>query len=220
MRVTIIDRHTLFVDALALVLEGEGFIVRKIDTWHPEASIATILAKGLASAPHLVLLGESLGRHGDGTRLVSPLAAAGATVVLLVETDDSARWGLALQHGARGVLHKACCVHDALALVTRVRDGLSLISPDERQRLIQAAAEHQDELRTITERLARLTRCEREVLAALMDGAEAREIARANVVAEATVRGQIKSILSKLEVSSQISAVGAAHKVGWHLPEQ
>jgi len=215
MRVTIIDRHTLFMDALALVLEGEGFIVRKIGTWHPEASTATILAKGLASTARLVLLGESLGRHGDGTRLISPLAAAGATVVLLVETDDSARWGLALQQGARGVLRKACSLDDALALVTRVRDGLPLISPKERQRLIQAAAEHQNELRTITERLARLTRREKEVLAALMAGHDVREIARANGVAEATVRSQVKSILAKLEMNSQISAIGAAHRVGW-----
>jgi DNA-binding NarL/FixJ family response regulator len=38
------------------------------------------------------------------------------------------------------------------------------------------------------------------------------------VVAEATVRTQVKSILAKLEVSSQLAAVGLAHRVGWRPP--
>jgi two-component system, NarL family, nitrate/nitrite response regulator NarL len=32
------------------------------------------------------------------------------------------------------------------------------------------------------------------------------------------VRTQVKSILGKLEVSSQLAAVGLAHQVGWHQP--
>ena len=37
------------------------------------------------------------------------------------------------------------------------------------------------------------------------------------MVSEATVRTQVKSILSKLEVSSQLAAVGMANQVGWRL---
>ena len=58
-----------------------------------------------------------------------------------------------------------------------------------------------------------------EVLGALMRGAPVREIARTSVVSEATVRTQVKSILAKLEMSSQLAAVGAAYKVGWHPPQ-
>jgi two-component system, NarL family, nitrate/nitrite response regulator NarL len=49
-----------------------------------------------------------------------------------------------------------------------------------------------------------------------MDGSQVRDIARTSVVSEATVRTQVKSILAKLETNSQIAAVGAAHRVGWH----
>jgi DNA-binding NarL/FixJ family response regulator len=45
-----------------------------------------------------------------------------------------------------------------------------------------------------------------------------REIARSAVVSEATVRTQVKSILAKLEFSSQIAAVGAAYKISWRPP--
>ena len=43
-----------------------------------------------------------------------------------------------------------------------------------------------------------------------------RAIAQDSVVSEATVRTQVKSILGKLEVSSQLAAVGLAHRMGWH----
>ena len=36
-----------------------------------------------------------------------------------------------------------------------------------------------------------------------------------SVVSEATVRTQVKSILNKLEVSSQLAAVGMANQIGW-----
>ena len=52
-----------------------------------------------------------------------------------------------------------------------------------------------------------------------MKGQTVREIATECVVAEATVRTQVKSILAKLEVTSQLAAVGLAHRVGWQPPQ-
>ncbi len=51
-----------------------------------------------------------------------------------------------------------------------------------------------------------------------MQGRTVREIANLSVVSEATVRTQVKSILAKLEVSSQLAAVGLAHSIGWRGP--
>jgi DNA-binding NarL/FixJ family response regulator len=70
----------------------------------------------------------------------------------------------------------------------------------------------------VRERLDLLTVREAEVLGLLMTGLAVRDIADASVVSEATVRSQVKSILSKLEVSSQLAAVGLAHRVGWTAP--
>ncbi len=52
-------------------------------------------------------------------------------------------------------------------------------------------------------------------LGSLMEGRTVREISRSSVVSEATVRTQVKSILNKLEVSSQLAAVGMANQIGW-----
>ena len=46
------------------------------------------------------------------------------------------------------------------------------------------------------------------------------DIARACFVSEATVRTQVRSILTKLEVSSQIAAVGLAYTADWRPVQQ
>jgi two-component system nitrate/nitrite response regulator NarL len=60
-----------------------------------------------------------------------------------------------------------------------------------------------------------LSRREREILGHLMRGATVAEIAANGVVSEATVRTQVKSILIKLEVSSQLAAIAVARRAGW-----
>jgi DNA-binding NarL/FixJ family response regulator len=61
----------------------------------------------------------------------------------------------------------------------------------------------------------RLSRREQCVLAALVDGMSAEEIADAHYVSLATVRSQIRGILQKLGVRSQLAAVVHANRVGW-----
>jgi DNA-binding NarL/FixJ family response regulator len=218
VRITIIDGHLLFADSLAMVLQREGFLVTVIDPQDPGASMATVLAAALRGAGRLVLLEQHLGPLGDGLRLVAPLTAAGATVVLLTESTDQARWGAAVHQGAKDVLHKTCSLEQVVRTARRVRDGLPLMSREQRAALVEAALSSRDEARAIRARLDRLTLRETEVLGALMNGAPAQDIARADVVAVATVRTQIKSILCKLEMQSQVAAVGAAYRAAWRPP--
>lgn len=218
VRITVIDSHVLFADSLAMALVPEGFIVTVIDPGEQHASLATLLAAALRSAGRLVLLEHRLGLVGDGLRLVAPLTASGATVVLLTDTTDRARWGAAVHLGAKDVLHKTCSLKEVVDTARRVRDGLPLMSRDQRAALIEAARADRDESRDMRARLDRLTRREREILGDLMNGDPVQEIARTNVVAVATVRTQVKSILTKLELQSQIAAVGAAHRAGWRPP--
>ena len=48
-----------------------------------------------------------------------------------------------------------------------------------------------------------------------MNGLSAAEIAEQRVVSLATVRSQIRAILQKLDVTSQLAAVAMAHRAGW-----
>ena len=78
-----------------------------------------------------------------------------------------------------------------------------------RRELIRAwrtFARHRGEL---TARLETLTEREEEVLRQLHAGMTVRAIAERDDVTESTVRSQVKAILRKLDVSSQIAAVAA-----------
>ena len=56
---------------------------------------------------------------------------------------------------------------------------------------------------------------ESEVLEELMSGKSAADIATESYVSIATIRSQIKAILRKLGVNSQLAAVVLAYQVGW-----
>jgi len=60
-----------------------------------------------------------------------------------------------------------------------------------------------------------LTCRERAVLRHMVEGLSAEQIAAVDYVTVATVRSQIRSILSKLGVRSQLAAVAYAHRLMW-----
>ena len=53
------------------------------------------------------------------------------------------------------------------------------------------------------------------MLRRIVDGQQAAAIAKASFVSLATVRTQIRSILLKLDVTSQVAAVALARQGGW-----
>lgn len=215
MRITVVDDHLLFADAIAAALEDEGYIVRQVDLAAAHACLASVLASTLRSTARMVLLEPSLGRIGNGMRLIRPLAASGAAVVVLTGSGDRAVWGEALLQGARSVLLKTCQLADVVATASSVRDDRPAMPAEERNALIGAALREREDVREIRARLERLTPGEAEVLGALMQGFPVRDIARSFAVPEAGVRTQVKRILAKLEMTSQLAAVSAAHRVGW-----
>jgi DNA-binding NarL/FixJ family response regulator len=61
----------------------------------------------------------------------------------------------------------------------------------------------------------RLTPREKQVLRAIAEGHNVETIAERWVVSRSTVRTQVRGILTKLEVSTQIAAVARARQAGW-----
>lgn len=177
--------------------------------------MATVRSLALRAHPRTVLLDLDLGRFGDGANLIAPLAKAGINVVILTASDELGRWGGCMRLGARRVLPKSGALQHALATVRRLHQGLPVISREELESLLEAWARDRRTIDDLRRRLDLLTPREREVLGALIEGRTVRAISQGSVVSEATVRTQVKSILNKLEVSSQLAAVGMANQVGW-----
>jgi DNA-binding NarL/FixJ family response regulator len=218
VRVVIVEDHVLFAESLELALSVEGYDVRRMSLPPDSASPGSLVASIVRQRPRIVLLDFDLGRFGDGVRLVEPLAKAGIDVVIVTATTDQARWGQALRHGARTVLAKSRPLNDILSTVRRLHQGLSVLEVREREALIRLWHQRRMELSDLQAKIDLLTTREAQVLGHLMQGRTVHEIAAHSVVSEATVRTQVKSILAKLEVSSQIAAVGLAHRLGWRAP--
>ena len=151
-------------------------------------------------------------------RFISPLARSGADVVVVTASTEEGRWGHCIAQGARKVLSKSRPLQEILATVRRLNSVASVMDVQERERLLAAYQAESARTHQLTSRLELLTGREQQVLGNLMEGQTVREISRASVVSEATVRTQVKSILAKLEVSSQLAAVGMAHRAGWRPP--
>ncbi|MDP3892412.1 LuxR C-terminal-related transcriptional regulator [Nocardioides sp.] len=218
-RVAIIEDHTLLAESMEIALTMEGHEVRRINLPTSARSPSVLLPPVLQWQPRVALLDLDLGLVGNGMRLVEPLTQAGVAVVVVTGTIDDAIWGEALRFGARRVLPKDTPFNEILATIRRITQGLAVTTPDERDALLRAWHDERAETQQARERLERLTRREAEVLAHLIEGHQVREVARIGVVSEATVRTQVKSILAKLEVSSQLAAVGIARQAGWHAPD-
>jgi two-component system nitrate/nitrite response regulator NarL len=217
-RVLIVEDHRLFAEAVNLALTVEGYDVRRIEVPDDPGSPGALVAAIIKQRSRVVLLDLDLGRFGDGIRLIEPIARSGANVIVVTGSIDRARWGDAVRAGARKVLSKSQPLRDILATVRRIIAGLPVMDREEREELVAEWNRHRFEVQGVLERLDLLTIRESEVLGHLMKGRAVREIAGLSVVSEATVRTQVKSILAKLEVSSQLAAVGMAHQIGWRAP--
>ena len=216
-RVAIVEDHLLFAQALEIALTLEGYDVHRQEVWD-RAVPDQLLTSLLHARPQIALLDLDLAGAGNGVRLVEPLTRARIAVVVLTGSRERARWGECLRHGACTVLSKTDPLDSILATIHCVSERRPVLAREERDRLIGEFHQEQAVARDLRRKLETLTPREREVLAQLMLGRQVREIAEVSFVSEATVRTQVKSILAKLEVTSQLAAVGAAHLVDWRPP--
>lgn len=214
--ILIIDDHAMFAETMqfALLRHGHDALVLSLPEWG--GSMATLRAAALSCQAHIVLLDLDLGRFGDGIELIAPLAQAGANVVVVTASTDQGRWGACARLGARKIVSKSVPLRNTLSIVRRIHQGLPVMNGEELGRLLGALRNGRMFIDDARRRLELLSPRERQILGALIKGRHVHEIARNDVVSEATVRTQLKSIRGKLEVTSQLEAVGLANSVGWH----
>ena len=218
IRVTVLDRNELFAETLDMALTLAGHRVHRISLCEqslPPNRLVDVLQQ---SRPRVLLLDPDL-EQPDAAQVIQSLTEAGVIVVVLTADPDRARWGEWLWLGAHTVMSKSVTFNAILSALRAIGEGRGLLPRDERNRLV--ALYHRERHRSLAYRaqLDSLTQREREVLSHLIYGDSVRDIARASVVAEATVRTQVKSILGKLGVTSQLGAVSVAYRARWRPPQ-
>lgn len=217
-RVAIVEPHPVVGESLELALSRHRFDARLLPPPADHASATALAAQIVRTRASIVILGTTLDAGDPWLATIAPLTRAGIDVVVLTSTTDPACWGQALRRGARAVLPKSRPLNDLISVVRRLADGLRVLDVEEREELIGYAVRRDAALAGLRERFERLSSRESEVLERIRSGLTVSEIAGLDFVSPATVRTQVKSILAKLEVTSQIAAVGAAHRLGWQPP--
>lgn len=209
----VVEDHGLLAQSLRLALTGEGMSV-----FVPPLEPAEVLAMGEQERPDVVLLDLDLGPlGGDGSALIEPLALGGARVLVVTGVTDHVRLGGCLESGAHAVLSKAIALDDLVESVRRTVAGEAILPPGKRDEMLAGLRRSRADRHKALAPFETLTPRERSVLSAVMEGRTAAEIARDAFVSEATIRSQIRGVLTKLGVSSQIAATALARRVGWHI---
>jgi DNA-binding NarL/FixJ family response regulator len=209
--VLVVEDHALLAQSLVIALNVEGCRGRVADLTSP----AMLLQQVRTERPGVVLLDLDLGSLGDGVDLVQPLTELGARVLVVSGTTDRLRLAETVEKGAVGFLSKTVPFEQLLSTVLDVVAQRPVLSIANRYELM---AELRSARVIRSKNLApfkTLTPKERAVLAALAQGQRAETIAAAEVVSAATVRSQIRGVLAKLRVNSQLEAVALAWTVGW-----
>jgi DNA-binding NarL/FixJ family response regulator len=214
-RVTVVDRHQLFSDCLGVVLEMRKCDLRKVLLPSDYAQTLHVLASVLATRPGAVVVNADLGPYCNAIELMANLATRGAAVIAVADDTDEAHSGHCLAVGARIVIPKSAPLSTMVSVIRRLSRGERVLDLPERERLLWVYRQRSAQRRECLERLNLLSPQEAEVLLHLIEGHTVREIASHRVVSECTVRTQVKAILGKLGVSSQLSAVAVAHAAGW-----
>ncbi len=153
---------------------------------------------------------------GDGFGLIEELSSAEREVTTLVLSAslEPARFAHAVEAGASGVLHKAAAISDIVEGVRRLKAGEALLSPDEIIEMLRMVSRKRQEEQEAQKAIDRLTPRERQVLQALAEGLDSKDIASKLKITVETERTHMVNILNKLGVHSRLQALVFAARHG------
>jgi DNA-binding NarL/FixJ family response regulator len=216
-RITVLDGHELFAETLGVALTMAGHEVHRVSPNDQALPVGRLVEAVRRSRSRVLLLDPDL-EECDAAEVIRTLAGSRVIVVVLTADVDRARWGEWLWLGADIVMSKSEGLQALLSALGAIGEGREMISRDERDRLVELYHKERPKSLAYRAQLWSLTHREREVLSHLIYGDSVSDIARVRVVSEATVRTQVKSILAKLGVTSQLAAVSVAYRARWRPP--
>lgn len=208
-RVVLLAEQRLVGDAVRAALSSRHLDVMSIDWPNGRRSTQAVRRSLAAVRPHAGIVFGDLEdpQHRAYARLL--VSTVPLRWALVVSHHDDVSWGDLVAAGAT-LLPTSISLEDLAESMTHLMTGTELMSRNSREQIVRDWRVLRDESDRVAARLARLTPREAQVLEQLSLGLAVKEIAARGDVAEATVRTQVKAVLRKLEVSSQLAAVALA----------
>jgi DNA-binding NarL/FixJ family response regulator len=201
--VTIVEDHADLRNSLKLILStSPGFTV--VGCYN---SCEALLEELEDTAPQVILMDIGLpGMSGiEGVRQVKSILPETHILMLTIYEDD-AQVFQAVCAGADGYLLKKSSPIDILQAIEDVVEGGVPMTPSIAQRVIKMFRNFAPK----PERCEGLTPRENDVLKALVDGLDYKQIAQRYFISLDTVRNHIRHIYEKLHVHSKSEAVAKA----------
>ena len=207
IRVLIADDHPVVRQGLRTFLGIQDDVVVVGEA----ADGASAVSLAESAEPDIVLMDLKM-PGADGLTALAELRARGVRARVLILTSVTERGHVlpAVQAGAAGYLYKDVDPQALVQAIRAVHDGHVLFAPDAAEAMLAGPASGDDR------GLAALTDREREVLVHIARGRSNREIARALVVSEKTVKTHVSNLLMKLGVQDRTQAAlyAVRHGVG------
>lgn len=205
IRVAVASQQTLVTESVATALATYGF-----DVW----TVPTPVRSGLRLPPgaegvrEVGLMMYDIDAAPQRRVVMAVLRLARMQWLLLTASPRGPLWGAVYEAGVTAILPSTTQRDDVVAALRLLAAGGAPEEGD-REELLRQWRTSRTERDRVMGRIASLTPRERSVLHLLYLGESVRSIARVSGVSETTVRSQVRSVLRKLEVNSQLSAVAA-----------
>jgi DNA-binding NarL/FixJ family response regulator len=209
VRVLIADDHPMFRFGLTAAIGAAP----EIDLLGEASSGAELVAMVDRVTPDVVITDLAMpGTDGvTATREIKAKHPEVAVLVLTMHEDDEALFG-AIRAGARGYLRKGADGWDIVRAVLSVARGDAVYGTNVAQRIADSVTGSRPDRTTVV--FPELTPREREILELVAGGHNNHEIARRLVLSEKTIRNNVASIFTKLQVNDRAAAVARARDAG------
>ena len=197
----VVDDHPITRLGVVTMLQQHGIVVVG-EAGTGEDGVAAVAQH----RPDVLVTDLRLGAGIDGVGVTEQVRALPSPPAVLVLTtyDEDRDIVRAVEAGAAGYLLKDAPPDQLGRAVRDAARGLTVLTPDLARRVVT----HLQEARVS------LSARESEILALVADGRSNRDIARALVISEATVKTHLVHIFTKLDASSRTEAVAIARRRG------
>ncbi|MFJ3621101.1 response regulator [Streptomyces iakyrus] len=198
IKVLLVDDHQVVRRGLRTFLEVQD----DIEVVGEAADGAEGVDRAEELKPDVILMDVKMpGMDGvDALRRLRELASP-ARVLVVTSFTEQRTVVPALRAGAAGYVYKDVDPDALAGAIRSVHAGHILLQPE-----VAGALLAQEETNAGTGRAGSLTEREREVLGLIADGRSNREIARALVLSEKTVKTHVSNILMKLDLADRTQA--------------
>lgn len=213
-RVLVVDPHLFVAGVVVAALSQLGFSARLL------APVTAGRARELLDwRPALALLDVDSIDRATCLSIASVFSDANVRVAAMGRGTEARVLPEYVSAGMSIILDKRLPLTQLLPVIAKSAEGDAALDEEEKQRLLESFASEARSPTRVPVLFDVLTQREKAILAALLDGRGAEDIARRNYVSVSTVRSQIKSVLQKLGVNSQLAATSLAWRSGWRFTD-